>query len=166
MCDGELRTTRLTRPRSARRSPVPICVRSDQEHREPRLPDASSCERSAGSRTMAACAIRAPFAELGIIVGQGRQRVDCLVALLDDEELTLPANARMALPGFVTQLKKLDQQVEAIERELAELRRTPPMAKLLSSIPGIGPITATAIAATVPVQPCCAQGGSLRPGLA
>ncbi|MCP3413585.1 transposase [Bradyrhizobium brasilense] len=100
-------------------------------------------------RTMAACAIRTPFAEFGIIVGQGRQRVDGLVALLDDEELTLPANARMALPGFVTQLKELDQQVEAIERELPELPWTPPMAKLLSSIPGIGPITATAIAATV-----------------
>ena len=101
-------------------------------------------------RTMTACAIRAHFAEFGIIVGQGRQRVDGLVDLLDDEELTLPAHARIALAVLVNQLKELDRQVEAIERELAQIQRVNPMAKLLSSIPGIGPITATALAATVP----------------
>ncbi|MFK4380936.1 transposase [Bradyrhizobium sp. USDA 223] len=101
-------------------------------------------------RTMTACAIRAHFAEFGIIVGQGRQRVDGLVDVLDDEELTLPAHARIALAELVNQLKELDQQVEAIERELAQIQRVNPMAKLLSSIPGIGPITATALAATVP----------------
>jgi transposase len=101
-------------------------------------------------RTMTACAIRAHFAEFGIIVGQGRQRVDGLVEMLDDERLTLPAIARVALAALVNQLKELGQQIEAIERELADLQRTNPMAKLLSSIPGIGPITATALAATVP----------------
>ncbi|MBB4399009.1 IS110 family transposase [Bradyrhizobium sp. ERR14] len=74
-------------------------------------------------RTMTACAIRAHFAEFGIIVGQGRQRVDGLVDLLDDEELTLPAHARIALAVLVSQLKELDRQVEAIERELAEIQR-------------------------------------------
>lgn len=46
---------------------------------------------------MTACAIRAHFAEFGIIIGQGRQQVDGLMDLLDDEGLTLPADARMAL---------------------------------------------------------------------
>ena len=67
-------------------------------------------------RTMTACAIRAHFAEFGIIVGQGRLRVDGLVDLLDDEELTLPAHARMALAVLVNQLKELNRQIEAIER--------------------------------------------------
>jgi len=48
-------------------------------------------------RTMTARAIRAHFAELGIIVGQSGQRVDCLVDLLDDEKHALPATARTAL---------------------------------------------------------------------
>ncbi|MCP1909529.1 transposase [Bradyrhizobium elkanii] len=100
-------------------------------------------------RTMTACA-RAHFAEFGIVVEQGQQRVDGLVDLLDDEEPTLPADARMAPAALVTQLKELDQQVEAIERELAELQRAHRMAKLLSLIPNIGPNTATALAATVP----------------
>ncbi len=38
-------------------------------------------------RTMTACAVRAHFAEFGNIVGQGRQRVDSLADLLDDEAL-------------------------------------------------------------------------------
>lgn len=80
-------------------------------------------------RTMTACAIRAHFAEFGIVVGQGRQRVDGLVDLLDDEELTLPANARMAL-GVLNQLKELDRQGDAIERELAQIQRVNPMAKV------------------------------------
>lgn len=58
--------------------------------------------------------------------------------------------ARMALAVLVNQLKELDRQVDAIERELAQIQRVNPMARLLSSIPGIGPITATALAATVP----------------
>jgi transposase len=101
-------------------------------------------------RTMTACAIRARFAEFAIIVEQDRQRVDGLVDLSDDEELTLPAHARIALSVLVNQLKELDRQVEAFERELAQILRVNPMAKLLSSIPGVGPITATALAATVP----------------
>jgi hypothetical protein len=40
--------------------------------------------------------------------------VDDLVDLLDDEGLTLPVNARMALAVLVNQ-KELDQQVDAIE---------------------------------------------------
>ncbi|MDN4983943.1 hypothetical protein QY049_11950 [Bradyrhizobium sp. WYCCWR 13022] len=94
-------------------------------------------------RTMTACAIRAHFAEFGIIVVQ---RMDGLVDLLDDEDLTLPAHARIALALLVNQLRELDRQVEAIERELARIQSANPMAKLLSSIPGIGPITATALA--------------------
>lgn len=69
---------------------------------------------------------------------------------MDDEELALPATARMALAVLVNQLKELDRQVDAIERALAQIQRVNPMAKLLSSIPGVGPITATALAATVP----------------
>lgn len=115
-------------------------------------------------RTMTPCAIRAHFAEFGIVVGQGRQRVDGLVDLLKDEELTLPAHARLALTVLVNQLQELDRQVEAIEGELADIQQENPMEKLLSSISGVGPITATALAATVPDRPSSARGESSGPG--
>jgi transposase len=111
-------------------------------------------------RTMTACAIRAHFAEFGIIVGQGRQRVDGLVVLLDDEELTLPAHARIALAVLVNQLKELERQVEAIERELAQIQRVNPMAKLLSSIPGVGPIRRRLSPRPCRTRQCSAPGGS------
>ncbi|MBM7488000.1 transposase [Bradyrhizobium sp. USDA 3686] len=44
--------------------------------------------------------------------------------------------------------EELDRQVDAIERELAQIQRVNPMARLL--IPGVGPITAAALAATLP----------------
>lgn len=47
-------------------------------------------------RTMTSCAIRAHFAEFGVIVGQGRQRVDGLVQMLDDDRLPLPTTAHGA----------------------------------------------------------------------
>lgn len=100
-------------------------------------------------RTMTSCSIRAHFAEFGIIVGQGRQRVDGLVDMLDDEAVILPTTARMALMALVNQLKELDSQIDAIECQLAQIQREHPMARLLASIPGIGPITATALAATI-----------------
>jgi transposase len=50
----------------------------------------------------------------------------------------------------VNQLKEVDRQIEAIERELVQIQRAHPIARLLASIPGVGPITATALAATVP----------------
>jgi transposase len=100
-------------------------------------------------RTMTSCAIRAHFAEFGIVVGQGRQRVDGLVDMLDDEGLILPATARMALVALVNQLKEFDSQIDAIECQLAQIQKVHPMAKLLASIPGVGPITATALAATI-----------------
>lgn len=51
---------------------------------------------------------------------------------------------------LVKQLEELDQQVDAIERELAQIHKVDPVAKSLSSIPGVCPITATALIATAP----------------
>lgn len=73
-----------------------------------------------------------------------------MVQMLDDDQLSLPTTARMALAALVNQMKEVDRQIEAIERELAQIQRAHPVARLLASIPGVGPVTATALAATVP----------------
>lgn len=69
--------------------------------------------------------------------------------LVDDQTLALPAHARMELAVLVNQTRELSQQVNDIERELALIQRMDMMAKVLSSIPRIGPITAKALAASV-----------------
>nr|WP_246718470.1 transposase [Rhizobium laguerreae] len=44
----------------------------------------------------------------------------------------------------------MNKQIDKIETRLAEVGRSDPVSNLLSSIPGVGPITSTAIAATIP----------------
>lgn len=101
-------------------------------------------------RTMAACAFRAHLAEFGIIVAQGRHRVDALIAKLDEIRGELPDNVCFALHILIGQLDALNRQIESLDVRLAEIHQTNPICRLLATIPGIGPITATAFAATIP----------------
>lgn len=101
-------------------------------------------------RTMAACAFRAHLAEYGVTIAQGRHRVDGLIAKLDEMREELPDDACFALDALVGQLEALNRQIEGIDVRLAEIHQTNEICRLLATIPGIGPITATAFAATVP----------------
>src|SRR5665213_2383857 len=100
---------------------------------------------------MSACAIRAHLAEFGIIAPQGRHRVDQLAAYLEGEEgKHVPLLARETLRLLIDQLGDLSGRIATLEAELAKLHRIHPIAQLLSTIPGVGPITSTALVATVP----------------
>lgn len=101
-------------------------------------------------RTMAICAIRADLAESGIIFDQGRQRIETIMPTMEEIAASLPEYARFALNSLVRTVGELNTQIEGIEKKLAEVGRSDPVSNLLSSIPGVGPITSTAIAATVP----------------
>ena len=101
-------------------------------------------------RTMAACAFRAHLAEYGIIVAQGRHRVDTLITKLDELRTDLPDDACFALDALIGQLDALNQQIDSIDARLAEIHKSNAICRLLATVPGIGPITATAFAATIP----------------
>ncbi len=101
-------------------------------------------------RTMTVCAIRAHLAEFGIIFGQGRQRIETIMPMIDGIAASLPEYARFALTGLINSVGELNKQIDGIETKLAEIGRSDPVSSVLSSIPGVGPITSTAIAATIP----------------
>ena len=101
-------------------------------------------------RTMTACAIRAHLAEYGIVIAQGRHRVEAFVTALDEFGTELPEDARFALNALIDQLDELNRQIEKIESKLNAIHQSHPVCRVLSSIPGVGPITATAFAATIP----------------
>lgn len=101
-------------------------------------------------RTMAACAFRAHLAEYGVVVAQGRHRVDILLERLDELREDLPEDACFALDALAGQLDSLNRQIDGIDARLAERHKTNAICRLLATIPGIGPITATAFAATIP----------------
>jgi transposase len=103
-------------------------------------------------RTMAVNALRGHLAEFGIVAGQGAKNLRELIERVfaaDPDQSELPRLARVALGTLVMQLNDLQTQVRAIEVELLAWHRTSEASKRLETIPGVGFITATAIAATV-----------------
>lgn len=102
-------------------------------------------------RTMILNAIRAHFAEFGIIAAQGPRKVaELVVRLRDDDTLGLPETARSALLALAVQLDSLAAELRNIERQLMAWHRQSAASQRLETIPGVGIITATALAASVP----------------
>jgi len=102
-------------------------------------------------RTMMLNAIRAHLAEFGTIAAQGPRKVAELVAELRSEKpCAVPEIARVALLALAAQLDSLATAIRGIERELLAWHRHNPASQRLETIPGVGVITATALAASVP----------------
>jgi transposase len=107
-------------------------------------------ERLVRQRTALVNALRAHLAEFGIIAPLGLRHVARLIAIVRDEsDARLPALARQVLRVLAEQVEQLQAAVAALEKELAGWHKSNPVSQRLARIPGIGPIIATAIAATV-----------------
>jgi transposase len=101
-------------------------------------------------RTMLVNALRGHLAELGIITRQGATGLSMLVALVEDEGHDLiPPLARSALFLLVQQLREVHEKVGELDRQIHIWHRSHELSRRLETIPGIGPITASAIVATV-----------------
>src|SRR5208283_2894013 len=106
-------------------------------------------------------AIRAHFAEFGIVVGQGIRNVERLLALLETAgDQRLPALAAEMLGILAAQLRYVAEQVKEVEVKLLAWHRADETSRRLQSVPGLGPITASAIVATVgePYRAVFSQG--------
>jgi transposase len=97
-------------------------------------------------------AIRAHLAEFGMITAQGPRKVVDLVQRLSnpDDGLNLPTLARSALLSLTAQLEALAGEIGKIERQLIAWHRQNQVSQRFETIPGVGIITATALAASVP----------------
>ena len=102
-------------------------------------------------RTMLCNAIRGHLAEFGIIAKQGMAGVMLLAAIIADEsDDRLPDLARRVLTLMIEQLRAVMVQIDSLKREMLAWHKQNEISQLLETIPGIGPLTATAISATVP----------------
>ncbi len=101
-------------------------------------------------RVMLTNALRAHLGEFGIIAAQGLVGMKQLLELFHGCGTTLPALARDALNGVIAQIESSERQIEAIEAKIMAWHRDNERSRRLAAIPGIGPITASAIAASVP----------------
>jgi transposase len=101
-------------------------------------------------RTMLINLLRSQMAEFGLIAPKGRQGVATLVAILDDAaETRVPAPARAMLKELVATLDGLGPHIRSTEKAIVAAARKDPVARRLMTIPGVGPITASAVAAMV-----------------
>ena len=102
-------------------------------------------------RTQLINALRAHMAELGIVAAQGREGVKELLKIIaSEEDERMPVDARTSLVVLAAGLQALQTMIRSIERRIIAQHRSDEASKRLRSIPGIGIVGATAIAATVP----------------
>ena len=102
-------------------------------------------------RTSLINAIRAHLAEFGIVAGVGRNGVKALLATIaNDEDDRLPSAARDCLMALAAQLDLVDRQIGAADRQVLAWHRQNEVSRRLEAIPGVGPLVATALVASVP----------------
>ena len=101
-------------------------------------------------RTQLVNMIRGQLAEFGIVLAKGIQHALKLVdRLLDGEALDIPALAAKVVITLAEQVRDLQVRIGILERDLKTWSRDNQVAKRLQSIPGIGVITASALAASI-----------------
>lgn len=101
-------------------------------------------------RTQTINALRGHLTEYGWVVAKGPAHVAELIAYIQDPKSELPQEARSILNVLIASLKDLTAKIIVLDREITKRAREDQVARRLISIPGIGPITATAIAALAP----------------
>ena len=101
-------------------------------------------------RTQCINALRGHLAEYGYVVPQGITHAPSLVAHVEDPNTPLPESARAVLKVLISTFKALGEQLEMLDAEISRRSKADPVARRLMTIPGIGPIAATAITALVP----------------
>jgi transposase len=102
-------------------------------------------------RTQLINALRAHMAELGIVAAQGREGLKELLKIIaSEQDARMPVDAHTSLVVLAAGLQALQTMIGSIERRIIAQHRSDEASKRLRSIPGIGIVGATAIAATVP----------------
>lgn len=130
-----------------------VAVRSIENQAE--LMRHRSRELLSGQRTALLNALRGHLSEVGVIAAQGACNAYELKRLLkegadENGEIVVPACVCASLRPLGAQIDALDASIAAIDREIEAAVKSNETAKRLMTIPGIGPLTAAAILATVP----------------
>lgn len=100
-------------------------------------------------RTAQANQIRGFLAEYGVTIAQGIHHLARLIEILEANEDKISACSKKVFLQLYEQLKIYDEQVKYYDREIREQAKNDPRCVEIQNIDGIGPITASAIVATI-----------------
>jgi transposase len=101
-------------------------------------------------RTQLINALRGLLAEYGWVAPKGLFHMAEMMARIEDTACPLPESARAVFLVMIDSIRALDERVAGLDREIARRAKADPVAQRLMTIPGIGPITATALIALAP----------------
>ncbi len=109
-------------------------------------------------------ALRGHLTEFGIIAPQGARNIHTLIAAVDDQATGLPEVARSICQMPIAALGELNQKICELDREILQRAQQDEGIRRLMTIPGVGPITATALEALAPAAETFAKGRDFAPG--
>lgn len=102
------------------------------------------------ARTAQANQIRGLLGEMGLVIPKGIKPLLCLLpALIDEAKQALPATFCQLIERLLAHLKELNRQIGELELEILRWHRHNEASRNLETIPGVGPITASALVASV-----------------
>ena len=102
-------------------------------------------------RTTLINALRAHLAEFGIVAGIGRNGLERLLQVIEDgDDDRVPPTARDCLLALRDQLEMVKHQILGADRRILAWHRESEVSRRLDDIPGVGPLIATALVASVP----------------
>ena len=102
------------------------------------------------ARTAQANQIRGLLSEFGLVIPQGISHIAKQIPrILGDAENGLPDTMRPLIARLAAHLNELDRQVDELEAQIQAWHRQNEASCRLQKIPGIGPITASALVAAV-----------------
>ncbi len=100
-------------------------------------------------QTMLTNALRAHLAEFGLVEACGSDGLGKLIEVVEAQKAGLPEVAREVLLSLVRQIASLAEEVTLLDRQIRTTVRKNEAARRLQTIPGIGPVIASALVATV-----------------
>jgi transposase len=107
-------------------------------------------DRLIAERTGTINAIRGHMAEFGMVAAQRDAGLKTLIAIIaDGDDVRLPALARELLLLQLEHLRQVEARITALDGRLVRQARDDEACRRLTEAPGIGPVIATAMVATV-----------------
>lgn len=107
-------------------------------------------DSAVAARTALVNQIRGLLGEFGVVLPQGRERLQrALPTLLEEADNELPPLFRAVLAELAERLRELNERIGQYDELVAAQAAVMPQARRLMCMPGIGPVSATALVASV-----------------
>lgn len=109
-------------------------------------------------RTQLLNALRGLLTEHGWVAPKGLFHASTMFAQVEDPSCPLPQSARDTFLVMIASVRALDERIRFFDREITKRAREDETARRLMTVPGIGPITATALLALAPAPQSFRKG--------